>query len=66
MNRTDKITKIRNQLAANKPSFGSWMQIPHPSVAEIMGDAGYDWVAVDLEHGSVGQHQLPDLFERLS
>lgn len=65
MRRTDKITKIRNQLAANKPSFGSWMQIPHPSVAEIMGDAGYDWVAVDLEHGSVGQHQLPDLFRAL-
>jgi len=41
------------------------MQIPHPSVAEIMGQAGYDWVAVDLEHGSVSIHQLPDLFRAL-
>lgn len=41
------------------------MQIPHPSVAEIMGQAGYDWVAVDLEHGSIGVHQLPDLFRAL-
>jgi 2-dehydro-3-deoxyglucarate aldolase len=30
-----------------------------------MGKAGYDWVAVDLEHGSVSIHQLPDLFRAL-
>jgi 2-dehydro-3-deoxyglucarate aldolase len=41
------------------------MQIPHPSVAEIMGQAGYEWVAVDLEHGSVSVAQLPDLFRAL-
>ena len=41
------------------------MQIPHPSIAEIMGQAGYDWVAVDLEHGSIAVDQLPDLFRAL-
>lgn len=41
------------------------MQIPHPSVAEIMGQAGYDWVVVDMEHGAVSVHQLPDLFRAL-
>jgi 2-dehydro-3-deoxyglucarate aldolase len=41
------------------------MQIPHPSVAEIMGQAGYDWVAIDMEHGAVAVHQLPDLFRAL-
>jgi len=41
------------------------MQIPHGSVAEIMGNAGYDWVAVDLEHGSITVSQLPDLFRGL-
>ena len=38
---------------------------PHPSIAEVMGQAGYDWVAVDMEHGSIGAHQLPDLFRAL-
>ncbi len=65
MNRLDKIRLIRQSLKEDKPSIGSWMQIPHPSVAEIMGQAGYDWVAVDLEHGSIGVHQLPDLFRAL-
>jgi 2-dehydro-3-deoxyglucarate aldolase len=41
------------------------MQIPHGSVAEIMGHAGYDWIAVDLEHGAIGVHQLPDIFRAL-
>ncbi len=41
------------------------MQIPNGSVAEIMGDAGYDWVAIDLEHGSISTSQLPDLFRAI-
>lgn len=65
MNRLEKIRLIRQSLQENKPSVGSWMQIPHTSVAEIMGQAGYDWVAVDMEHGAIGVHQLPDLFRAL-
>lgn len=30
-----------------------------------MGQAGYDWVAVDMEHGAVAAQQLPDLFRAL-
>lgn len=65
MNRLEKIKLIRKKLACNKPSIGSWMQIPHPSIAEIMGQSGYDWVAIDMEHGSISPHQLPDLFRAL-
>jgi len=57
--------KIRKKLQSGKVSLGTWMQIPHASIAEIMGSAGYDWVAVDLEHGSVCLHQLPDIFRAL-
>ena len=65
MNRLEKLLAIRKSLAANQPSVGSWMQIPHASVAEIMGQAGYDWVAADMEHGAIAVHQLPDLFRAL-
>lgn len=65
MNRHEKIRSIRKSLQENKASIGSWMQIPNSSIAEIMGQAGYDWIAVDLEHGSIGIHQLPDLFRAL-
>lgn len=65
MNRLGAIRRIRERLSSGAHSVGSWMQIPHPSVAEIMGQAGYEWVAVDLEHGSIATHQLPDLFRAL-
>jgi 2-dehydro-3-deoxyglucarate aldolase len=64
-NRSAKILKIRSKLQNGMPSIGSWMQIPSTSVAEIMGDAGYDWIAVDLEHGSMSTSQLPDLFRAI-
>lgn len=65
MNRLTTIQKIRERLRSGGHSVGSWMQIPHPSIAEIMGQAGYDWVAVDMEHGAISPHQLPDLFRAL-
>lgn len=65
MNRLSAIREIRARLSGGGHSIGSWMQIPHPSVAEIMGQGGYDWVAVDMEHGAIAAHQLPDLFRAL-
>jgi 2-dehydro-3-deoxyglucarate aldolase len=65
MNRLKVIKQIREKLHSGGHSIGSWMQIPHPSIAEIMGHAGYDWVAVDMEHGAISVHQLPDLFRAL-
>ena len=63
--RFSKTKEIRARLASGGASVGSWMQIPHSSIAEIMGASGYDWVAVDLEHGSISVDQLPDLFRAI-
>jgi 2-dehydro-3-deoxyglucarate aldolase len=63
--RLAKVLSIREKLNIGKTTIGSWMQLPSTSVAEIMGDAGYDWVAVDLEHGSMSTSQLPDVFRAL-
>ncbi len=56
------IHDIRAQLAADKATVGTWLQLPSPDVAELMARAGYDWVAVDMEHGSFGRTGLPDVF----
>jgi 2-dehydro-3-deoxyglucarate aldolase len=65
MDRAAVTASLRARLRGGGTTIGSWMQIPHPSVAEIMGQAGYDWVALDLEHGAIGVHQLPDLCRAL-
>ena len=65
MDRLKKIKLIRETLKKGGHSIGSWIQIPDTSIAEIIGYAGYDWVAVDMEHGSISVSQLPDLFRAL-
>lgn len=65
MNRIEKLQSIRTLLSSGRPSVGSWIQIPHPSIAEIMGQSGYDWIAVDMEHGSIDVSQLPDIFRAI-
>ena len=34
----------------NNMSLGSWITLPYISIAEIMADAGFDWLCVDMEH----------------
>ena len=65
MKRNEKVNLIRTKLRDGKVSIGSWMQIPNPSVAEIMGDSGYDWIAIDMEHGAISISQLPDMIRAL-
>lgn len=56
---------IRAALAADKATVGTWLQLPSSDVAELMARAGYDWVAVDMEHGSFGRTGLPDIFRAI-
>lgn len=34
----------------SKLELGSWITLNHPSIAEIMADAGFDWLCIDMEH----------------
>ncbi len=57
--------RIRQKLSNGQTTIGTWLQLPSSDVAEIMGKAGYDWVAVDLEHGLFSNHKLPDVFRAI-
>ena len=61
MNYKDKINRIRKKINNKKASIGSWIQIPHPDIAQIICDNNFDWVTVDLEHGSGSIIDLPNL-----
>jgi len=45
----------------NNISIGSWITLGHPAVAEIMAEAGFDWLAVDLEHSTITIREAEDL-----
>jgi len=34
----------------NNCTIGSWVTLNHTSIVEIMADAGFDWLCVDMEH----------------
>ena len=48
-------------LLSKSPSIGSWITLGHPAVAEIMADAGFDWLAVDLEHSVITIRETEEL-----
>lgn len=64
MDRLERVRTIRASLRSGTSVVGSWMQLTDSNVAEIMGRSGYQWVAIDMEHGPVSLSQLPDLFVR--
>ena len=45
--------KIKQKLQDKQPSIGTWMSMAHPSIAEILAMAGYDWVVVETEHTAI-------------
>jgi 2-keto-3-deoxy-L-rhamnonate aldolase RhmA len=45
--------KVKNDISSKKMSFGSWVQIPNVFTAEMMARSGFDWLAIDLEHGMI-------------
>lgn len=44
---------LKSKLKGNKITIGSWITIGHPSIAEIMGNAGFEWLTIDMEHNSI-------------
>jgi 2-dehydro-3-deoxyglucarate aldolase len=44
-----------------KASIGSWITLNHPSIAEIMADAGFDWLCIDMEHTVTDYYEAQQL-----
>ena len=60
------IKKFRKDLKLGKVLIGGWMQLSNPNLAEIISDyKEFNWVAVDMEHGSFSTGNLPDIFRAI-
>jgi 4-hydroxy-2-oxoheptanedioate aldolase len=42
---------LKQRLAKGEALFGCWVDSGSPTVVEILGHAGFDFVVIDLEHG---------------
>ena len=52
---------IEQKNLLNGLTIGSWVTLGHPAVAEIMASAGFDWLAVDLEHSTITIREAEEL-----
>jgi 2-dehydro-3-deoxyglucarate aldolase len=56
-----KSSELKSNLAKNKLCLGSWITFTDPSVAELQAKAGFDWLAVDMEHSPITLDIAQDL-----
>ena len=52
---------MKEKLLKNQVTFGSWITLANPAIAEIMAGAGFDWLTVDIEHSAISIHQAQEL-----
>ena len=45
----------------NDITIGSWITLGHFSIAEVMADAGFDWLCIDLEHSVIDYYEAEHL-----
>jgi 4-hydroxy-2-oxoheptanedioate aldolase len=48
-----KKNRMKEKLRAGEPVFGVSVMIPSPQIVEMVGAAGFDWVLLDCEHGTL-------------
>lgn len=60
-----KLRRPKKADLLSRCSFGSWITIPHPSVAELLVRAGFDWLTVDLEHSAITLESAAELIRTI-
>jgi len=44
---------LKRKLQRQEVTVGSWITLGHTSIAEIMAKAGFEWLAIDMEHSVI-------------
>ena len=52
---------LKQKIKNRELTIGSWITIGDPVVAEIMANAGYDWLTIDMEHSVISLEAAQDL-----
>lgn len=62
----DTAIKFKGSLKAGELVVGSWITLAHPAIAEIMANAGFRWLTIDLEHSSITIREAEELIRVIS
>ncbi|WP_300088874.1 aldolase/citrate lyase family protein [uncultured Nitrosomonas sp.] len=56
---------LKTRLARQELTIGSWITLGHPSIAEIMARASFDWLVLDTEHSVLELGEVQALIQVL-
>lgn len=57
--------RLRGRWRAGEAAVGLWSGLADPVVAELLAATGFDYVCIDLQHGSADVAQLPGLCQAM-
>ena len=50
-------SNLKERLRSRELIFGSWVSFAHPSITEIFASHKFDFLAIDMEHGTISLEQ---------
>lgn len=54
---------LKERMRKRELTVGSWITLGHTAVAEIMAQAGFDWLVIDMEHSAITLDQAQGLVQ---
>lgn len=58
--------RLKRLWSEGQPALGGWLTIPSSFSAELFGNAGFDWVCVDMQHGLIDYQVGVTMLQALS
>ena len=52
---------LKAKLASRETTIGTWISLGSVGIAEILCDAGFEWLVIDLEHTAITLREAEDL-----
>ena len=53
----DKRVAMKTKLRNRERMFAGWVSYAHPSITETFAHAGFDFIAIDMEHSTITLEQ---------
>lgn len=56
---------LKDRLKSGELCLGSWITLENSGIAEIMCNAGFDWLVIDLEHSTISMERAGELIRTI-
>jgi len=60
------MSNLKDNLGNKTLTIGSWLSIANPVVCEMMSNAGFDWLVIDMEHTSITSSDMFQMIQIIS